>query len=92
MVASTARQRKLERPRTWAARFFAESSLPARATLRKWVDQGMIEGEWIDGECWVYDDQRPPVSRQRNGDGQVVAQAAPDILAGYAAKLRSMQK
>jgi len=94
-MSAHAHQRKLERPRQWALRFWTRESMPSMPTLRKWVDEYLIEGEWINGECYVYDDQKPPRTRQRPAGAPKRTLVEPEtagIVAEFAEKLRKMDK
>lgn len=50
------KERKLMRPRAWAAQYFAEGSTPSLNTLKSWIKDGVIDGDRINGQFYVYSD------------------------------------
>ncbi len=49
---------KLMRAMQWAKREFSSDSVPNRATVKKWVERGVIQGRIIDGAVYVFDTER----------------------------------
>lgn len=43
----------LIKAKQWAIENFADGSIPAHATIAKWIKKGVIEGQIIDGAAYV---------------------------------------
>jgi hypothetical protein len=47
---------RLMTPRAWAEKHFAEGSLPAETTLRRWMQEGIVPSRKIGGSWFIDDD------------------------------------
>ncbi len=57
-------QPRLMKRSAWARREFCNGSEPSSATVRKWIQNGVIEGAIIDGNIFVYEHQKAGVCKQ----------------------------
>lgn len=47
--------RKLQRARKWAEINFTKDSVPDSKTLRSWLENGLLRGEIINGNTFIYE-------------------------------------
>ena len=54
----------LIKARTWARKYFAPESQPAKNTLHNWVKSGAIEGQLLGGLLYIEDKPPSAMSKQ----------------------------
>ena len=57
-----AREIKLMKSSRWAEREFEKGSVPTSKTIKRWVQDGVIQGRIIDQSVWVFASERMGVA------------------------------
>jgi hypothetical protein len=53
---------KLMKASQWAKREFEQGSIPNPKTIKKWVQNGVINGRIIDQSVWIFSSEKMGVS------------------------------
>ncbi|WGL96510.1 hypothetical protein [Arsenophonus nasoniae] len=53
---------KLMRASKWAEREFEKDSIPTPKTLKRWVQNGVINGKIIDQSVWIFSNEKMGVA------------------------------
>lgn len=74
--------RKLMRPRAWAEQHFAVGSIPSLNTLKSWIREGVVDGEAVNGQFYIYDNSPLPASslKARKGSSLISESELNDFL------------
>ena len=57
-----AKEFKLMKSSQWASREFEKGSIPTSNTIKRWVQDGVINGRIIDQSVWVFSSERMGVA------------------------------
>ncbi|AMH18657.1 hypothetical protein SJZ84_21420 [Hafnia paralvei] len=57
-----AKEFKLMKSSQWASREFEKGSIPTSKTIKRWVQDGVINGRIIDQSVWVFSSERMGVA------------------------------
>jgi len=55
---------QLTRISSWRQRWFTPDSMPSVNTIKKWIDSGIVDGEVIAGNYYIYDAIDTPLAKR----------------------------
>lgn len=57
-----AKETKLMKSSQWASREFEKGSIPTSKTIKRWVQNGVVNGRIIDQSVWIFSSERMGVT------------------------------
>jgi hypothetical protein len=57
---------QLTRISNWRQKWFTPDSMPAVNTVKSWINKGVIDGEIIDGNYFIYSSDNSPLTSKPN--------------------------